>query len=136
MTEQKKEKPKKIAYVVSGRSLLTKIGCANAGAKVTPAMMASANPNAQKTAWYNQIRDGVLELPKTLKSELKEAEKTNEQITLEDFFAPPSEEADGEGADGEGADGEGADGEGAGEEAGEEAVDKKTSKRPRGAKRK
>ena len=125
MTEQKKEKPKKIAYVVSGRSLLTKIGCANAGAKVTPAMMASANPNAQKTAWYNQIRDGVLELPKTLKSELKEAEKTNEQITLEDFFAPPVDEDDGDDPGDPGDPGEP-----------DEPDDKKQSKRPRGAKRK
>lgn len=119
MTDKKTEKPKKIAYVVSGRSLLTKIGCANAGAKVTPSMMASKTPESQLRVWYNQIRDGVLELPKTLKTELKEAEKTNEQITLEDFFAPPDDEDDG-GEPGEPGEPDG----------------KKQPHRPRGAKRK
>ena len=98
MSKAKKEKPRKIAYVVAGRSLLTKIGCANAGAKVTPAMIAAGTPESQLTIWYRLIReDGVLELPKTLKTELKNAAKTNKQITLEDFFsAPPTAATDSE----------------------------------------
>jgi hypothetical protein len=108
MAKQKKEKPKKIAYVVAGRSLLTKIGCANAGAKVTPSMIAAGNPESQLTIWYRLIReDGVLELPKTLKTELKKAAEENEQISLEAFFNPvdgeeePGEEEPGEEEPGE-----------------------------------
>lgn len=134
MTEQKKEKLKKIAYVVSGRSLLTKIGCANAGAKVTPSMLGGNTLESQLTTWYKQIRDGVLELPKSLKTELKKAAKENKQISLEDFFQAADDEASGE------ASGEGSEVDPEVDPEGDPEVDpegdKKKPSRPRGAKRK
>ena len=83
MTEAKK--PKKIAYVRQGRSLLTKRGCANEGAKVTPDMISAGTPESQLTTWYRLIReDNVLELPKKLKTVL--AENADGQLSLETLF--------------------------------------------------
>ena len=87
MTEPKN--PKKIAYVRQGRSLLTKVGCANAGAKVTPDMIAAGTPESQLTTWYRLIReDGVLELPKKLKTVLSANE--DGQMSLETLFGDDS----------------------------------------------
>ncbi len=84
MSETKK--PKKIAYVRQGRSILTKLGCAQAGATVTPDMISAGTPESQLTIWYRQIRDesGVLELPKKLKTVL--SENTEGQLSLETLF--------------------------------------------------
>jgi hypothetical protein len=80
------KKPKKIAYVRQGRSILTKLGCAQAGAPVTPDMISAGTPESQLTIWYREIRadNGTLELPKKLKTIL--AEDSEGQLSLETLF--------------------------------------------------
>jgi hypothetical protein len=132
------KKPEKIAYVRQGRSLLTKLGIAHSGAKVTPNMISAGTPESQLTIWYRQIReDKVLELPKKLKTVL--AESADGQLSLEAIFGDDSP-ADKSSADKSSADESPADESPADESLedkspeGDLAEDEKS--RPRGAKRK
>ena len=76
-------KKEKLAIVVQGRSLLTRLGTAHEGAKITPKIL-SGDEEQQDSLFYRLLKKGIIKYPKDL-------DKTKGQLSIDDINAEKEE---------------------------------------------